>query len=194
MFRVALGTGILKREDKATMPRLDRYDIAPEGDISVELGILIATLQDGTREWRENLETPPQEAMCWQPYPDGPSIGGLILHMASCEAYWLGKVVGGLTLDENDPAIAYDMTMDQYIPSWPIPPDKPLSWYYEIQDKQRLQTIAWIQAHDAPAAEYKRRESTFTYRWAVAHQVEHDSYHGGQAVLLHEMWKKLHAR
>lgn len=172
---------------------MTRYDVAPEPKDDVELGVLIGTLEDSTREWRENLETPTPEALLWQPYPDGPSIGGLILHMASCEGYWLGQFVQGLEPDPNDPAFAYDSSMDQYIPSWPLPPEQPLSWYYEIQDAQRKQTIEWIRAHNAPTTEHVRRDSTMTYRWIVAHILQHDSYHGGQAVLLHEMWKKLAA-
>ena len=108
--------------------RVKRYELVVDPSGSSELETLLACMYDGTREWRENLEEPSIEALTWQPYPNGPSIGGLILHMASCEAHWLQHFVGGIELDQDDPDISYDLSMDQYIPSWPTPPAKPIEW------------------------------------------------------------------
>jgi len=158
--------------------------------LNIEIGVLLATLQDATREWRENLERPVKEAIVWSPYENGPSIGGLLLHMASCEQYWLGKVAAGIELPENDPSWAYDSTMDQYVPFWPKPPAEPIGWYFQIQDEVRGRMADLISGHNQPDTVHERN-TTQTYRWILARVVEHDSYHGGQAVLLHEMYKKL---
>jgi uncharacterized damage-inducible protein DinB len=33
-------------------------------------------------------------------------------------------------------------------------------------------------------------KSDYSLAWIVAHLVQHDSYHGGQIVMLNQMWKK----
>ena len=170
---------------------MDKFDLEVDPNLNVEIATLIAALADGTREWRENLEVPSQEAMMWSPYPNGPSIGGLILHMASCEQYWLVKFAEGAEIPDGDPSWAYDETLDQFAPHWPLPPNESLDWYYRVHDEVRVRILETVRAHADPYSVHLGRTSSVTYRWILAHLVEHDSYHGGQAVLLHEMYKKL---
>lgn len=158
-----------------------------------ELATLVATLQDGTREWRSNLELPSQEAMVWSPYPNGPSIGGTLLHMAAAELYWLQYRSDGIPVPADHPAWVYDDTLDQYAHHWPKPPEQPIEWYLKIQDEVRELVIDRIRAHNDPDRLYVGETKTLTYRWILAHVVEHDSYTGGQAILLHEMYKHLRA-
>lgn len=164
-------------------------DLAPE--LPPEIATLIAALGDSTREWRENLEEPVPEAMVWAPYEDGPSIGGMILHMIGCEHYWIEKFVEGIEGSPDDPAIQYDDALDQYGPVWPRPPFETIEWYLALHDTARARIVEKIRAHADPTSIHHQTDSSMTYRWILAHLVEHDSYHGGQAVLLHEMFKKL---
>jgi len=60
-------------------------------------------------------------------------------------------------------------------------------------DRARTSVFASIAQHSDSLSEHPNGEYASTYRWIVAHLVQHDSYHGGQAVLLHETWKKLSA-
>jgi uncharacterized damage-inducible protein DinB len=159
-----------------------------------ELGILFGSLTDGTNEWRESLETPSPEAIIWSPYPGGPSIGGVLLHSISAEIHWLIKVGAGQTPDDTHPARVYDASVDHLGPSWPVPPAEPIEWYFELQDKNREHMLEAVMNHNDPYAVHQGRTSTMTYRWILAHLVQHDSYHGGQAVLLHEMYKKVALR
>ena len=170
---------------------MERIDLEARAGVDGDLGVLIATLLDGGREWRENLGNPSPEAVVWQPYPNGPSIGGLILHIASCEWYWLGNFANGEPEPVGNSAIEYDLALDQYGPHWPAPPAQPIEWYFEILAAQRAQTVEMIRAHGNPKRTLPRKDYEVTYEWIVAHLVEHDSYHGGQAVLLHEMRKAM---
>lgn len=152
---------------------------------------MVATWQDGTREWRGEFETITAEEMTWQPYENGPSIGGCILHMANCDAWWLQVVGAGGELDQTNPAVAYDNELDQDAHVWPTPPAESPEWYFNILEQQRAESIALIAAHNDPSSVHTRPSgNSFTYRWIVAHLVQHDSYHGGQCVMLHEMWKR----
>ncbi|MFZ4508104.1 MAG: DinB family protein [Fimbriimonas sp.] len=183
----------MRAEPKAEVISLEMQhdDLELLPTLEPELAILVATLHDGAREWRENLESPSLDAIVWSPYPNGPSIGGVLLHVAAAERYWIQKVAAGIDISLDDPAWAYDTTMDQYGPSWPVPPAEPIEWYFDIQDRTRAEMIDLIVAHNNRFTIYQHHDYTVTYGWIVAHIVQHDSYHGGQAVLLHEMFKKL---
>ncbi|MCC7433447.1 MAG: DinB family protein [Methanoregulaceae archaeon] len=167
-------------------------DVAPDTDAHPQLGLLIATLEDSTREWRENLGRVSQAAVVWQPYENGPSIGGVILHLVDAETWWLRCVGAQEPDDATTPEAMYNRDMDLYKAYWPAPPRKPLSWYLDLLVERRAVNLDYIRSQ-AEAAEVISRGSknAYTYRWIVAHLVEHDSYHGGQAVLLHEMFKRM---
>ena len=169
---------------------MKQFDVAPAPGFKPEIGTLISTWNDGLREWLDNLGEPPIEAMTWQPFPDGPSIGGVMLHMAGCDLYWIKEYVGGSELDAEHPAVAYDAVLDQDNANWPTPPSQPFAWYREVLETTRAQVIELIRQEPNPDREFQRSWGTLTFRWIVAHIVEHDSYHGGQCVLLHEMWKR----
>jgi uncharacterized damage-inducible protein DinB len=168
------------------------YDVAPDRESHPELGLLMATLQDGTREWRENLGRTSQAAVIWQPYENGPSIGGIILHLIDAENWWLRCIGAGEADDATTPEAIYNRELDQYKAYWPKPPKKPLMWYLELLDDRRAVNLDYIRNQVESVEVLSRgKKNSFTYRWILAHLVEHDSYHGGQAVLLHEMYKRL---
>ena len=60
-------------------------------------GLLCAILQDGTSEWR--LELDPrltEDALVWQAHPGMHSIGATILHMIGAEVFWFEQFALGL--------------------------------------------------------------------------------------------------
>lgn len=171
-----------------------RYDLAAIENLHPDLAVLIETWRDGSREWLENLEVSPSvEAIVWQPYKDGPSIGGILLHMIGCDMHWLEEFAYGRDISPDHPAVAYDLVAKQDIPYWPTPPAKEWAWYLDLYQSERESAIAKIMAFNQPDQVFARSTTQYTFRWIIAHLVEHDSYHGGQIILLHEMWKKLQA-
>ena len=83
--------------------------------------------------------------------------------------------------------------LDQYQGLWPTPPVKPIDWYFALQDQTRRAMIELIIGEKDPEERFETSRSSCTLRWFLAHIVEHDSYTGGQAVLLHEMFKRIGA-
>jgi len=172
---------------------MDHYDVRPLEGHHPETGLLLASLVDSTREWRENLESPSVEAVTWQPWPDSHSIGALILHIIDVESYWFETFAAKQERDPEETKLFLSEETQQYGGKWPAPPAEPLSWYFALHD--RIRARAFDALRDiAPDTVFERKDFTCTLRWVVAHVVEHDSYHGGQAVLLHEMWKKTSQR
>jgi uncharacterized damage-inducible protein DinB len=170
--------------------RVEQRDLIWQEGLHPEIGVLWATLLDGTAMWRWGLEEPSPEAVVWSPYVNGPSIGGLVLHMAAAEQYWLQQVATGVEVSPDDPAWAYDLNLDQYVPHWPSPPAEPYAWYVRIQDETRARMFELVRAHNRPDTVHQVGDSSATYRWILAHVAEHDAYHGGQAVLLHETFRQ----
>ncbi len=165
------------------------YDVAPVPGFDPQIGLLLATLNDSTREWRENLEEPSPEAICWQPAADFHSIGAVILHMADCEAYWFEEFAAKQERTEEEMKLLLVRETDQDNVKWPAPPNQPIEWYFELHDRIRARSLLAIKSM-TPEQIFPGSRASYTLRWIVAHVVEHDAYHGGQAVLLHELWKR----
>lgn len=168
---------------------MPQFDVAPLEGFHPEVGLLLASLEDSRREWRENLGRVSPAAVPWQPHPQGPSIGAVLLHMADCEAFWFEQFLGGKAPDPKEDALLLVKETDQDRGVWPTPPAKPLSWYLALHRKVTSRAREALRGLD-PAQVVQGRKNSFTVRWVVAHVLEHDSYHGGQLVLLHEMWKR----
>lgn len=171
---------------------MTHYDVAPLPGYESGVGLLLASLADSTREWREELGEPSIEAITWQPAPGMHSIGAELLHIADVEVYWLECFAAGRPRDPEELKLLLSEETNQDEGIWPTPPAEPIQWYFDLHD--RLRKRAWEAVREIePKRVYERRSNSFTFGWILAHVVEHDSYHGGQAVLLHELWKKLHA-
>lgn len=169
---------------------MESYDVEPLAGFDPQIGILLASLEDSTREWMGELGDCPVEAIVWQPFPDSYSIGTILLHIIDVEDYWFRNFAAGL---ERDPAevkewLSEETDVDGGI--WPTPPAKPLSWYLETLARVRKRAFEALKGIEPERIYERRGRMSLTLRWIVAHVVEHDSYHGGQAVLLNELWKK----
>ena len=152
---------------------------------------MLATMIDGTREWVEELEDVTDEFLAWRPYPGGYCAGGLLMHMMSCDRLWIDKVILKTEPDATDPAMIYDELQSNSGGTWPDPPAESWDWYWELFQKHRRLTLEQLSAIKDPSAIVQEHErSDYSLAWIVAHLVQHDSYHGGQIVMLNQMWLK----
>lgn len=173
------------------LPMLDQLppvlDLLPSLHDDTELSLLMAVLTETTREWREELETVPPEAMVRQVSAQGQSIGALLLHIADVEGFWLHEGFSGQPRPSEVTAALLSDATDQYGGVWPVPPQQPLAWYYQQLDTVRAQTVAWVQTLHSAGQEFAHPAiagKTFTARYLLSHVLTHEAYHGGQAVLL----------
>ncbi len=163
---------------------MDRIDTAPVAGREAQIGLLLAMLDEATSEWRSEIGDVSEDAVVWQPFPGGHSIGALILHIADVEAHWLHRIAAGQARTEEELAALLSRETKQYQVQWPAPPAQPLSWYYAQQDAVRARTKRLLDGFDDPERLSTHRDAEFTLRWLFAHVVIHEAYHGGQAVLL----------
>ncbi|RYG69211.1 DinB family protein, partial [bacterium] len=160
-------------------------DVQPLPGYPEPYGLLAAILQDGTREWRDELDPDiDEDTVVWQPYPGMHSIGAIILHIIFIELVWFERVVLGQPMDpeERKLLLAQETDVDDW--RWPTPPRQPISWYFELHDRIRARTLEGIKHWPAPDAACGGDEDGETPRWVLGHVIQHESYHGGQAVLL----------
>ncbi|MDI9636908.1 DinB family protein [Kamptonema cortianum] len=148
---------------------------------------LLAVWQDGTREWRDNLGEIPEGFAQWSPYEKGPHAGAIALHMAATERWWVDKGICDMTIDENDPIIAYDLSIDLDNGIFPEPLDEPWEWYIEQLDSARKRTFELLRQIDGPEQVIGGETNKYSVEWIIGHLVQHDSYHGGQIVMLKTM-------
>lgn len=167
------------------------FDVEPLPGYDPEIGILLAGLQDSTREWREELGKPSARAIVWQARPGGHSIGSVILHIIDVEAYWFETFAAGVRRDPAELKLLLSKEVKQYGGKWPLPHEKTVAWYYDLHDRIRARAFGALKGIE-PTKRLERRNYGVTLRWVVAHVLEHDAYHGGQAVLLHDLWKANH--
>jgi len=169
---------------------MELEDIAPLPGKSTELGVLAAALMDSTREWQQNLGRVSPKAITWQIYPDGPSVGGLLLHLIDVEAWWIKEFADKEQLGAEMPSTVYMRDLKVSKPYWPVAPGKPLAYYYELLREVRGDTLERVARRSDPADPVKGRTHSISYRWVLSHVIQHDSYTGGQAVLVHEAFKQ----
>ena len=151
-----------------------------------ELGLLASMLEDGTREWREELGSVTQEQISFQVRPGSYSIGTLLLHIAEVEAWWIEQVAAKRELSSEflKKVLSEETLVDKGL--WPSPPREPFEWYISLLDTVREQSLKTIAELNDPmiSGRLERWNSEHTFRWILHHVLTHEAYHGGQAVLV----------
>ncbi len=160
-------------------------DVLPVQGLHPELGLLLAMFEDGTREWREELGEVDEETVVRQAFPNGHSIGAVLMHIADVELWWIQEVAAGRPVSAEDEERLLANQTDQDAVKWPAPPRQPLAWYYEQLDEIRARTERIVRELKDPEHIARRDNGReYTLRWILHHVITHEAYHGGQAVLL----------
>lgn len=166
------------------------FDAAPLPGYPEPYGLLCSVLQDGTREWRFEMDPElDEEAVVWQPYPGAHSIGGIMLHIIAVEIFWFERFALGRPGDAEERRALMVEATDVDAWRWPEPPRQRLGWYFEWHDRIRQRTLEAIKTWPAADMTIARDDHAFTLRWVVGHVIQHEAYHGGQAVLLGRLWQ-----
>jgi uncharacterized damage-inducible protein DinB len=163
---------------------MNRFDVAPLPGYPLEIGLQAAALLNGSHKWLRELGEVDEATLVWQPFENGHSIGALMLHIADVEAWWIETVLAGRELSEEEIRRHLSEDTDQYGVRWPVPPRVPLAEYLDALQNVRSRTLKTLQEVEDLSETRIRSESEFTLRWIVNHVIQHESYHGGQAVLI----------
>jgi hypothetical protein len=126
-------------------------DVEPLPGYPEPYGLLCAILQDGTREWRGELDPElPDEGVIWQPHPGAHSIGGVILEIMAVEVSWFERFVLGRPHDAEERKLLMADEIDVDAWRWPIPHRRPIKWYFDLHDRIRARTLESIREWPEP--------------------------------------------
>lgn len=165
-------------------------DAKPLPGYSEPYGLLCAILQDATNEWRWELDPNlSEDAVVWQPYPGMHSIGANIMHLINAEVFWFEQFALGHPRDPEEGKLTLANEIDVDAWSWPVPPRQPIAWYFELQDRIRARTLESVKNWPEPDFAKELDGHPRTLRWVLGHVIQHEAYHGGQAVLLSRLWQ-----
>jgi len=168
------------------------YDVQPLEGYPADLGLMLATLQETTRDWRGDMLAegePTEDELVWQARPGGHSLGAIFLHIADVEISWIEEFALGRKMSEADlqRLMVKETRANEGI--WPTPPRKSYAWYLEQMDESRRRTLEACRDFPALETEYRFQDRfDLTYRWTLAHVIGHEAYHAGQAMLLHDLY------
>jgi uncharacterized damage-inducible protein DinB len=166
------------------------YDVAPLAGYPEPYGLLAAILQDSTSEWRGEIQGDPGPGVTtWRPRPGGQSIGAIILHMIIAELFWFEIVALDREIDPADKELLKWDEIDVDEGAWPDVPSEPLSWYLELHDRYRARTLEALKEWPSSETLKELHGRKRSMRWVLGHVVQHEAYHGGQIVMLYDLWK-----
>lgn len=171
------------------------FDVRPPEGFSPELGLLAATLEAGTLEWQEELGPVAEDLLTQRSFPNGPSIGALLLHLAESEAWWIEEIVAGGKRSAEFLLRVKAETSNASQGVWTDAPRMPFGEYLELLEEVRRRTVDLLKDEVADRVipipthlqEMAPGRTGFTVRWIVAHVAQHEAYHGGQAVMIKRM-------
>lgn len=169
-----------------------KKDTVPLPGYPEPYGLLCAILQDATIDWRSEIhEDLGPEITTWRPRPGGQSIGAIILHMIIAEVFWFEQFALDRVISAEDKELLKWNEIDVDEGHWPDVPSQPLSWYFALHDRFRARTLEAVKSW--PAADFLKDRAgedwKYSMRWVLGHVVQHEAYHGGQIVMLYDLWK-----
>ncbi len=163
---------------------MTRYDLHPPEGLDPDVALLVGAWLDGTREWLGEVGEVPDARVTQRLGAHGVSVGALLMHMVDCDEGWIGETLLGGSGDPPTVAGAFcrDLSVDDR--TFPDPPAWPFAEYVRLLQDTRAALVARLVGLRADDERTSRSGNVFTVRWVLAHLVQHDSYHGGQIVLL----------
>ena len=98
-------------------------DVEPLPGYEEPYGLLCAILQDGTNEWRWELDPDlSEDAVVWQPAPGMHSIGAIMLHIIGVEIVWFERFALDIPFDREEANLLMMEKTDVDAWRWPDPP------------------------------------------------------------------------
>ena len=159
-----------------------------------ETALLLAMLDSTSAFWRRELRGLMRDELRWRTKKGGHTIGMLLLHIAVAEHWWVHMVAMGRKEDKALVKLLKADQTDQYKGKWPEPPDRPKEWFFKQCAQVRASTHEDLKGLDAANLRGRIGSREFTLRWILHHLIEHEAYHGGQMVLLRDLYRRSHLK
>lgn len=155
-----------------------QYKVEPQEGYTTQIGSMVYMLEDlkhRITDMVKNLDTYQTD---YQIDKDANSIGSLILHLASTEAYFQVETLENRTFTDEEEQL--------WMPGAGLSDEakgsskgKPIDYYLNLWNKVRLKTLEGLKQKDDQWFA-KSIDESMNYHWAWYHVMEHQANHMGQ--------------
>lgn len=155
-----------------------QYEIKPAEGYSPNIGVMVDMLEDLKDRITAEVKDLNLTQTDFQYDEDANSIGSLVMHLVSTEAYYQIETLEGrpMTEDENARLGVAGGLNDE---SKKVLKGKPIQHYLELWDEVRQKTLAGLKTKD-DAWFASNIDESINYHWVWYHVMEHSANHMGQ--------------
>lgn len=159
-----------------------QYEIKPEEGYAPNIGLMVAMLEDLKDRITEQVKDLSQYETDFEFDDKSNSIGSLVMHLVSTEAYFQIETLEGRKWTEEEQKVLgvgaglNDTSKHQL-------KEKPIQHYLDLWGKVRKKTLEGLKTKD-DAWFASNVDEGMNYHWAWYHVMEHQANHMGQIALV----------
>lgn len=166
-----------------TIPLKAQNEIKPPKGYSTQIGNLVAMLEDLKKRVTNSVINLNQEETDFLLDEKANRIGALILHLAATEKYYQVYTFENRGYNKEE-QLKWDIPMDLGDNARKALVNKPISYYLEIWDEVRAETLRLLKTKDDKWLNSKVQSGNMNNHWAWYHVMEHQANHMGQIRLI----------
>lgn len=159
-----------------------QYEIKPEEGYTPNIGLMVAMLEDLKVRITEQVKDLSQSETDYEFDDKSNSIGSLVMHLVSTEAYFQIETLEGRKWT-NEEKKTFGVGAGLNDSSKQQLKDKPIHDYLDLWDQVRKKTPAGLKSKD-DAWFASTVDEGMNYHWAWYHVMEHQANHMGQIALV----------
>jgi len=152
--------------------------IKPAKGYSTQIGNVVSMLEDLKGRVTRSVSNLSQEDTDFLLDEDANRIGALIMHLAATEKYY--QLYTFENRGFNTEEAKWDLALNLGDNARKTFKDKPISYYLNIWDEVRQETLRLLKTKDDKWFEAKVKNSSMNNHWAWYHVMEHQANHMGQ--------------
>ncbi|MEP3210842.1 MAG: DUF664 domain-containing protein [Maribacter sp.] len=155
-----------------------QYEIKPSADYTPHIGVLVSMLEDLKGRITEQVKDLDQSQTDFLYDEDANSIGSLVMHLVSTEAYYQIETLEGrpwTDAEQKRLGVAGGLNDE----TKKLLRGKPIQHYLDLWDEVRQKTLAGLKTKD-DAWFASNIEEGINYHWVWFHVMEHSANHMGQ--------------
>ena len=164
-------------------PALNAQSIKAPRGYSTQIGNLVSMMEDLKRRVTGSVENLSLEQTDFLLDEEANRIGALILHLAATEKYYQVYTFENRGFNREEKEM-WDTPLNLGEKARGTIIDQPISYYLEIWNEVRKETLRLLKTKDDKWLNSKVKESNMNNHWAWYHVMEHQANHMGQIRLI----------
>ncbi len=160
-----------------------QYEIKPAKGYTDDIGAMVTMLEDLRSRLTSIVSNFDQEQTDFLLDDKANRIGAMILHLVATEVYYQKYTFEGRLFNEKETA-EWEMALGLGDKAREEIKGKPISYYLEIWDEVRTETLDLLKTKDDEWFQEKSKPGYMNNHWAWFHVMEHQANHIGQIRLL----------